>query len=300
MTSEPAAHRLLPLRLRDRGRVRRRGARGHRRAGAGHDGHRPDPPHPALRRPGREPHAGAGGAAPRARRGPRRRRPGCRHGAARHRRSRSRCPPARSLYVRRARQRAARGGGRGGGRGTGGARGGAGAPGRAARPGLHLRRARPLRPAPRPPCAPAPRSRTWATPVDPASLVRLIGGVVEQGRLRDGRALPAHRGHLGRPLRQPAAGGDGGRRPRGRVPGDRLRRAGGPPGVRAAQDPDGLPHRSSPTACSCAASTPSASWSRGSSACWSTPTGTWPWWPARPRRPHWLNVAAGELLVLAW
>ena len=65
-------------------------------------------------------------------------------------------------------------------------------------------------------------------PIDPASLVRLVGGVVEEGRLHDGRVLSPHRGHLGRPLREPATGCDDGRRPRRRDPVDRPCRAGGP------------------------------------------------------------------------
>ena len=94
MTSEPPRTVFFLSDFGTGGRVRRRGARGHRRPRPGNDGHRPDPSHPALRRARREPHVGAGGAAPRLRRGARRRRPRRRHGAPRHRPCGSRCPPA--------------------------------------------------------------------------------------------------------------------------------------------------------------------------------------------------------------
>ena len=154
----------------------------------------------------------------------------------------------------------------------------------AARPRRHLRRARPLR-AGGGRAVHGHAARAAGGADRPG-----VAGAPDRRRGRAGPAarrahLPAGRGHLGRPLRQPAAGGDRGRRPGGRDPRGGEHRAGGPHRVRAASTSTGCRTRSSPTACSCAASTPSASWSRGSSGSWSTPTGIWPWWPAR-RRPR--------------
>ena len=119
--------------------------------------------------------------------------------------------------------------------------------------------------------------------IDPRSLMRLIGGVVEEGRLHDGRACLRSEvtwvDHFGN-LQLAATVVDArvaGIPLTGRVElaarlesGARTRTA-----CRA---------RSCPTACSCAASTPSASWSKGSSACSSTPTGISQWWRARRLR----------------
>ena len=152
----------------------------------------------------------------------------------------------------------------------------------------------------RPRCAPAHRSATLGEAIDPASLVRLIGGVVEQGRLHDGRtclrAEVTWVDHFGN-LQLAATVADA------RVAGIPLA------GSVELAAPDRVGQRVPRRAAAFARPRrrraalrrrlrgPEA---RASSACWSTPTGTWPWWPARPRRRSWLNVTAGELLVLAW
>ena len=186
MTSEPPRTVFFLSDFGTAGRVRRRGARGHCRARPGNDRHRPDAPHPALRRPGGEPHVGAGRAVPRTRSGARRRRPRSRHGAPGHRPARSRCPPARPCgFV-----------GPDNGLLVAAAEAAAEAP--VARV-VELAR----RPAPpdrgstfdgRDLFAPAVAAlcagvalEELGEPVDPASLVRLVGGVVEEGRLHDGR-----------------------------------------------------------------------------------------------------------------
>ena len=181
----------------------------------GHDGHRPDASHPALRRPGGEPHLGASGAAPRTRRGARRRRPRSRHGATRHRlqvalpsgaslafvgpdngllvaaaEAAAEAPVARVVELARQPAPPDRGS-------TFDGRDlFAPAAGRA----LHRCRARGLGRADRPGVAgPPDRRRRRGRP--PARRPR----------------LSAHRGHLGGPVRQPATGGDRGRRPRRRA-----------------------------------------------------------------------------------
>ncbi len=125
-------------------------------------------------------------------------------------------------------------------------------------------------------------------PVDPASLVRLIAGVVDTGRLDDGRACLraevtwvdrygnlqlAATGSDARAVGLPAAG-------RGTV--ELVSLAPGPdlPDAAGARRPPWCP-----TACTCIASMRSPTWPRGSSGCWSTPTATWPSWPGR-RRPR--------------
>ena len=158
------------------------------------------------------------------------------------------------------------------------------APGRR-RPGPRpdLRRARPLRPR----CG-RPVRRGGAR--GPRGAGRPgVAGAPRRRRRRTGPAarrpdLPARRGHLGRPLRQPPAGGDRGRRACGGHPVGGPHRPGGPHRVGRASPSTGFRRRSYPTASACAASTRSATWSTASSACSSTPTGTWPWWPARRRR----------------
>ena len=153
----------------------------------GDDRHRPDASHSALRRPGGESHAGAGGAAPRPRRGARRRRPRGRHGASRHRRCEVALPTGASLaFV-----------GPDNGLLVAAAEAAAEAP---------VDRVVELARPPAPPdrgstfdgrdlFAPAAAAlcagaalEELGEPIDPASLVRLIGGVVEEGRLHDGRA----------------------------------------------------------------------------------------------------------------
>ena len=126
-------------------------------------------------------------------------------------------------------------------------------------------------------------------PVDPASLVRLIAGVVDTGRLDDGRACLRAEvtwvdryGNLqlaatesdARAVGLPAHGqGHGRAGVAGAGPGPPRRR-------RARSRPPWCP-----TACTCIASTRSPTWHRESSGCWSTPTATWPSWPGR-RRPR--------------
>ena len=229
------------------GRVRRGGPRRHRAACPGDDRHRPDPPHPALRRPRREPHPGAGRAPPRRRGGARRRRSRGRHGPPRRRPGGRAARPAGTLcFV-----------GPDNGLLVAAAEAAgeapvaawwscaAAAPARtAARPSTGATSS----PRPPPPCAPGRRSRTSGEPVDPASLVRLVGGVVEQGRLHDGRAcLRAEVTWVDRfgnlQLAATVADAAGGRHPVGG-----QHRAGGPTRVGRARTSTGCRRRSSPTA----------------------------------------------------
>ena len=94
-------------------------------------------------------------------------------------------------------------------------------------------------------------------PVEPTSLVRLIGGVVEQGRLHDGRRVPARRSDVGRPLRQPAAGRHRCRRAGSRNSRHGQHRTGWRAWDRVASTSMGCPTRWCPTGSRCAASTPS-------------------------------------------
>ena len=186
MTSEPPRTVFFLSDFGTRGRVRRRGPRGDRGAGPGDDGHRPDPSHPALRRAGGEPHLAAGGAAPRARRGAGRRRPRRRHRASGHR-PRGRAAPRRDACPssgpttgcswprpkRRARRRSP---------GWWSWRGEPAPPDRGATfDGRDV-----FAPAAAALCTGAALEKL-GEPIDPASLVRLVGGVVEEGRLHDGR-----------------------------------------------------------------------------------------------------------------
>ncbi len=150
-------------------------------------------------------------------------------------------------------------------------------------PWVHLRRARPVRPGGR--GALRRRGAGEARRADRPG----VAGAPRRRRGRDGAparrpGLPAGRGHVGGPLRQPAAGGDGGRRPGGRDPADRAASSWRHGSSRAVRTSTGCRTRSCPTACNCAASTPSASCNTGSSACSSTPTGISPSWPGSRRR----------------
>ena len=191
--------------------------------------------------------------------------------------------------------------GRGGGRrrGTGGAGRRVDTPTDAAREGRDLRRARPVRPRRRGPLSRAARLEELGEPVDPMSLVRLVGGVVEEGRLDDGRALPAHRGHLGRPLRQPAAGGDRGRRAGGRDP------SGGSVELAARveagrQHPDGLPRALVPDGVQLRCVDAFGELEPGEFGLLVDANGHLAVVAGAASAAGWLNVAAGELLVLAW
>ena len=147
---------------------------------------------------------------------------------------------------------------------------------------LHRRGAREAGRADRPGVARAPRRR------------RRRGGPAAR-RPR----LPAHRGHLGRPLREPATGGDDGRRPRRRDPVDRLRRAGGPDRVGPC-DPDGLPHSLVPDGVQLRCVDAFGELEQGEFGLLVDANGHLAVVAGEASAAHWLNVAAGELLVLAW
>ena len=121
--------------------------------------------------------------------------------------------------------------------------------------------------------------------IDPRSLVRLVGGVVEEGRLRDGRTCLRTEvtwvDHFGN-LQLAATVADArvaGIPLSGRVELAARLESGRPASRTRCRRP------SCPTACSCGVSTPSVSCNEGSSACWWTPTAIWRSWQGRPRRP---------------
>ena len=154
------------------------------------------------------------------------------------------------------------------------------------------------RPPPR--SAPAPRSTISASPSTRRRWCACVGGVVEEGRLHDGRACLRTEvtwvDHYGN-LQLAATVADA--RVAG-IPLDRLRSSWPPGSSRAASIPTGCRSRWSPRARSCAASTPSASWQQGEFGLLVDANGHLAVVAGQASAAHWLNVAAGELLVLAW
>ena len=164
--------------------------------------------------------------------------------------------------------------------------------------GLDLRRARSLR-AGRGRAVRRRRARGAGQPIDPASLVRLIGGVVEEGRLHDGRvclrtevtwvdrfgnlqlaATVADARVAGIPLTgcvELAARMESGR-----------------------QDPDGLPHSLVPDGVQLRCVDAFGQLEQGEFGLLVDANGHLAVVAGEASAAHWLNVAAGELLVLAW
>jgi len=136
-------------------------------------------------------------------------------------------------------------------------------------------------------------------PIDPGSLVRLIGGVVEEGRLRDGRAcLRTEVTWVDRygNLQLAATVADA------RVAGIPLigrvelaaRVDSGP------QDPDGLPHSLVPDGMQLRCVDAFGELGQGEFGLLVDANGHLAVVAGEASAAHWLNVAAGELLVLAW
>ena len=137
-------------------------------------------------------------------------------------------------------------------------------------------------------------------PVDPASLVRLIGGVVEEGRLHDGRSACAARSpgstasatcNWRRPWPTPVSPGS----PR---PGASSWRPASSPGP--AQDPDGLPHSLVPDGVQLRCVDAFGELEQGEFGLLVDANGHLAVVAGEASAARWLNVAAGELLVLAW
>ena len=295
-------HRLLPLGLRDAGRVRRGRPRGHRgRRAPGRHRHRPDPPRsrPSTSAPGATPWCGPSRISAPAWCWASSTPGSARRGAASA--SRSRSPPAgpctssgptTGCWWRRPRPAGE-------------------APDRPAwsscagdaaarrRPGRHLRRARPLRPGGggavrrrRARGRSARRSTRLAGPPDRR------GGRAGAPARRPG--LPARRGDLGRPLRQPPAGGDRGRRPVAGLPAGGQHRAGGAGIERATSTLDGAAALAVPEGMRLRCVDAFGELKHGRV----RPPGRRQRPPGRGGREasaaSWLNVTAGELVVLAW
>ena len=144
------------------------------------------------------------------------------------------------------------------------------------------------------------RCTSLGDPVVPASLVRLAGGVVRAGPAARRPAVSAGGDDLDRSFRQPPAGGHGGRCQGGGSVGHRSCATGRQARPRKAAMPTGCRARWCPVACRCAAWTPSATSSEGSWDCWSTPTATWPWWPAKPQRRTGSTWSPVSWSRLAW
>ena len=131
-----------------------------------------------------------------------------------------------------------------------------------------------------------------------------VAGATDRWRGRRGtparRArLPARGGDVGRPLRQSAAGGDGGRRPGGGHAVDGLRRAGrprrvGPSGPRRVATFAGARRR----ALRCVDAF--GELEQGEFGLLVDANGHLAVVAGEASAAHWLNVVAGELLVLAW
>ena len=136
-------------------------------------------------------------------------------------------------------------------------------------------------------------------PIDPASLVRLVGGVVEQGRLHDGRACLRAEvtwvDHFGN-LQLAATVADA--RVAGIPPTGSIELAARVESGR--QDLDGLPHSLVPDGMQLRCVDAFGELQQGEFGLLVDANGHLAVVAGEASAAHWLNVMAGELLVLAW